>query len=102
MTVRLYLDDSRPFPAGYEGCRSIETAQQLLLINRCELISLDYNLGFKRPTGLDLLRWMKENNVFVPRINIHSTHPLGRILMWRYAKENFPDSEVTATPSPFA
>ena len=98
--MRLYLDDARSFPAGWDGCRCTETAKELLSLNSYDLISLDYDLGYDRETGLDLLYWMKENDIFVPRINIHSTHPYGRKLMWDFVKTNFPASELTAICSP--
>ena len=59
-----------------------------------EFISPDYDLGTDED-GLDVLIWMKENNIFVPHINIHSDHSIGRWKMRDFCEENFPDSMVT-------
>lgn len=94
--MRLFVDDIRPIPAGWEGCRDAETAKLLLSRIAFDYISLDYDLGYDKETGYDLLVWMKEQNIFVPQINIHSTHPLGRSRMWNYVKQNFPGTTVSA------
>ena len=94
--MRLFVDDIRPIPAGYDGARDAETAIELMTCTPYELVSLDYDLGYDRPNGLDLLHMMKENGVFPPAINIHSTHPLGRKRMWDYVEENFPGCTLTA------
>lgn len=95
--MRLFVDDRRPFPpAGYECCRSAHTAKLLLSVMRFESVTLDYSLGQGEETGLDILIFMKENNIFVPSINIHSNNVTGRQEMLEYAEDNFPDSSITA------
>lgn len=96
MKHRLFLDDSRDYPTiGYECCAEVWVAQSHMLIMDFEYISLDYSLGRGKETGLDLLIWMKEQGIFVPEINIHSNHSIGREKMYQFCKENFPDSVVT-------
>ena len=92
--MRLFVDDTREFPkTGYNCCRDADTAILLLSIMRFEHISLDYSLG-RGKTGLDILVWMKEHNVYVPEINIHSDHSIGREKMREFCRENFPNTEV--------
>jgi hypothetical protein len=93
--VRLFVDDTREFPNGYQCCRDANTAILMLSAMKFEHISLDYSLGKDRKTGLDILIWMKENNVFVPEINIHSNNIIGVEKMRKYCDENFPDSKIT-------
>jgi len=64
-----------------------------------EFITLDYSLG-NGDTGMNVLLWMKENNVFVPHINIHSNHIFGRRRMQEFCEENFPDSRITMNMLP--
>ncbi|MGN0610515.1 MAG: cyclic-phosphate processing receiver domain-containing protein [Ruminiclostridium sp.] len=93
--MRLFIDDKRDFPKhGYECCRDADTAIMLLSVMKFEYISLDYDLGGDK-SGLDILVRMKEKNIFVPEINIHSDHVTGRELMYRFCKENFPESAIT-------
>lgn len=101
MRRRLFVDDNREFPGmGYECVRSAEDAIFLLRIMKFDHISLDYNLGKGCKGGLDILIWMKANNVFVPEINIHSNHIFGRERMREYCEENFPDSKITMRTLP--
>ena len=98
---RIFVDDTREFPKwGYECCRDADSAILLLSIIEFENISLDYNLGSNCKTGLDILIWMKENNVFVPQINIHSNHIIGKERMYNFCKEHFPNTKVTMRTLP--
>lgn len=59
-----------------------------------DFVSLDYSLGGEH-TGLDILKWMKENGKKPKHINVHSNHIEGMRLMRKFAEENFTDSIVT-------
>lgn len=99
--MKLFVDDSRAFPAkGYECCRNAKTAKLMLAAMKFESITLDYTLGNGCENGLDILIWMKENNISVPHINIHSNHTVGREKMLEYAEENFPGCEITSNMLP--
>ncbi len=93
--MKLFLDDSRPFPpSGFQCCRDAKTAMTLLSVLKFEFISLDYSLEDEL-TGLDVLKFMKERGIYVPRINIHSNNVEGIRLMRRYCEENFPESKIS-------
>lgn len=93
--MNLFVDDTRKFPEhGYICCRDADSAIRFLKYMKFNHISLDYSLGGGK-TGLDILIWMKENNVFVPEINIHSNHILGVEKMEKFCKETFTDSKIT-------
>lgn len=94
--MKLFLDDSREFPKnGYECVRDTQTAKLLLSIMEFEFVTFDYSLGEADDTGLDVLVWMKENNIVVPHINIHSSHVVGRRMMREFCEKNFPNSKIT-------
>ena len=69
---------------------------QLLRVFRddVEFIDLDYDLGTKE-TGMDVLRFMAEENIVPKRINIHSDHPIGAQEMQKYAETHFTKTTVT-------
>lgn len=93
--MKLFLDDSRTFPeSGFECCRDAKTAMLLLSVMKFDFISLDYSLE-EELTGLDVLVFMKDRGIKVPRINIHSNNIEGMKAMRRYCEENFPESTVT-------
>lgn len=93
---KLFLDDRRDFPEeGFQCVREVKFARTLLSIIKFDFITLDYDLGKDVDTGLDLLVWMKKNNIFVPHINIHSDHVSGSSQMEEFCKINFPNTIVT-------
>lgn len=87
--MNLYLDDIRPTPVGYEAVDNYKDCILLLGTREYERVSLDYSLGGKW-TGLDVLKWMVENQRFPKEINIHSTHSYGSGAMASYIREHFP------------
>ena len=95
MGLKLFVDDSRDFPKGFECVRNYEDCLQYFRIfGDFEFVSLDYSLR-EEHTGLDILIWMKENDKHPPRINIHSNNIEGIRLMRDYAEKNFPDARLT-------
>jgi hypothetical protein len=95
MGYKLFVDDTRDFPKGFECVRSYaDCISYYNTFGEFDFVSLDYSLG-EDQTGLDILKWMKANGKHPAHINIHSNHIEGINLMNKYAKENFPDSLVT-------
>ena len=98
--MKIFLDDKREFPKeGYECARTYEQCRLFISVYRDKLktVNLDYDLG-ERKTGLDVLEYMKENNINPQVIIVHSTHPEGVSLMREYIKENFRDSTYLHRP----
>lgn len=97
---KLFVDDTREFPTGsYECCRIVKHALIFLDIIRFDHISLDYSLS-NGETGMDILNYMKEKNIFVPNINIHSNNIFGKEQMREFCKANFPNSKITMNMLP--
>ncbi len=94
--MRLFVDDTRPYPEfGYECVNNARAAIALLEMLKFDYITLDYDLGEGCDTGLSILYWMKDHDIFVPEINIHSNHLFGVPRMVEFARENFPNSKIT-------
>ncbi|MBO6141626.1 MAG: hypothetical protein J6O40_07525 [Ruminococcus sp.] len=95
MGLKLFVDDTRPQPKGFECVTNYADAILYFeLFHDFDFVSLDYHLG-EEHTGLDILKWMKENGKHPSHINIHSNHIEGMKLMRKYAEQNFPESTVT-------
>lgn len=62
-----------------------------------DAINLDYDLGGEE-TGLDILIYMKQNNIKVREIYIHSTHLEGVKEMEKFIKYNFKDVDYLYCP----
>lgn len=101
--MKLWIDDVRPAPKGYEWCKSVNRAKALIInaefcqtlnelsekynplinddgINHAiELIDIDHDAGDYAVNGGDyikLLDWLEETNRSYP-IHIHSMNPVG-------------------------
>lgn len=102
--MKLYLDDWRTPPRG-EGYASADNyADFLALIDKyrdcIEAVDLDYDLGYDSMfNGYHALKYMKEHGIHCDHINVHSSHPMGRDRMLRYAEVNFPDAVITGWDS---
>lgn len=92
--MKLFVDDTRDFPSGTNAVRDYESAISMLKLNdifKFDFVSLDYSLS-NGYTGLDILKFMHENRIYPPCINIHSSNVQGRREMIAYIRENFPES----------
>ena len=95
MELKLFVDDTRNRPAGFQYAQSYEDCLMLYrAFGEFDFVDLDYDLNEKY-TGLDILKWMKDNGKHPRHINIHSNHIEGMNLMRHYSEVNFPDSRVT-------
>lgn len=59
--MKVYLDDERPVPEGWVGCRWPEEVIQLLKAGGVTHLSLDHDLGDDaHGTGYDVVLWIEE------------------------------------------
>jgi len=88
--VKIWVDDIRPVPSGYEGTKSVyETIALIKEIEaeggEIELLDLDHDLGDYAEFGGDaikILDYLAERETFYP-IAIHTANPVGRANMER-------------------
>lgn len=95
--MKIWVDDLRPAPRGYEGTKSVE--ETILLIEELEskgieieLIDLDHDLGDYAIYGGDaikILDYLAERETFYP-IEIHTANPVGRANMERMIERYWP------------
>ncbi len=88
--MKLWLDDLRPVPLGYEGARSVNEA--IAMIEEAEqngieieLLDLDHDLGNYASDGGDaikLLDWLAERETFYS-VKLHTANPVARAYMER-------------------
>ena len=75
--MKLFVDDTRPVPYGFILANSADEAISLCEQQRFEQISLDFNLGFRKKSGLDFMKEFIEKGLYVSHINIHSDDLIG-------------------------
>ena len=88
--MKIWLDDLRPAPQGYNTAKSVNEAIKLIEDAEnnsieIEMIDLDHDLGDYASDGGDaikLLDWLVERETFYP-IEIHTANPVGRANMER-------------------
>ena len=87
---KVFLDDKRQAPKGYILVTSAKQCIQLLKEEKVSVISLDYNLGYKKPKGYQVAKYMVDKKVFPDKIIIHSNSRRGRLKMYRLLFLNKP------------
>ncbi len=88
--MKLWLDDIRPVPAGYDGAKSVNEAISMIMEaeengEEIEILDLDHDLGDYYPDGgdaINLLDWLAARETYYP-IKIHTSNPVGRANMER-------------------
>lgn len=81
--MKVYLDDEREAPAGWQQVRWPDETIQYLKTGGVNELSLDYDLGNdSRGTGYDVLLWIEEavatRDFDPPVIRVHTAHPSAR------------------------
>jgi hypothetical protein len=85
MSLRVWLDDIRPLPPGYNvHVTTAEDAINLLKTGKVELISLDHDLGTEA-TGYDVAVFIEEAAYFKTlqpfEVRIHTANIVGEFKM---------------------
>ena len=102
--IKLYVDDLRDCPVGYEVARNVEEALTFLKdpeIN-VTVISLDHDLGEKDgkllPDGFDLVQEFAKQGLRADKIYIHTMNSVGREKMYTsllsYIRHGLIDSDI--------
>lgn len=82
--MKLWVDDERPAPLGWERAVNAESAKAALQRYDVEQVSLDHDLGLESESGYELLCWMFEQGYWPPTIHVHSMNPVGRRQMLEF------------------
>jgi hypothetical protein len=84
--MRVYLDDERPTPDGWQRAYWPEQAIALLRTGTVSELSLDHDLGDDAcGTGYDVVVWLEQEVALrgfkPPHVVVHSANPAARIRM---------------------
>jgi hypothetical protein len=81
--------------------RSAAECMELLHSKKINKISLDYNLGFWKPTGYEVVKYMVNHRLYPKKIIIHSANPFGRMKMFNLLSRHIPKNvSVSIQPLP--
>lgn len=76
--MNIFMDDQRPAPYGFILAESIEEALHLVRTNVVQTLSLDYNMGFRKQTGLDFVEVFCKEGLYADEIILHTNDSFGR------------------------
>jgi hypothetical protein len=84
--MKVYLDDEREAPPGWQLVKTVNDAIELLKRGNVTEISLDHDLGGDESgTGYDIILWIEkvvvEKNLIPPKIHIHTANISARTKM---------------------
>lgn len=88
--IHVYLDDYRPSPSGFT--MALDAASCIAIINEQEIdvLSLDYDLGWGQPTGLEVVAHLVESGRYPREIYLHTSSPSGRERMHHLLAQHAP------------
>jgi len=80
--LRLWLDDERPMPAGFDV--HVKTANEAISLIRSggvSIVSLDHDLGENEMTGYEVAKFIEEGafqgSLIPMEVRVHSANPVG-------------------------
>lgn len=92
--INVYLDDYRPCPQGFVAAKTAEECILLLESEKVDIISLDFDLGWGQPTGLEVVEYMVGSGRYPRTIYIHTSSSSGRLQMHHLLARNAPQEVV--------
>ncbi len=89
--INVYLDDMRRCPEGFVLARNVEEC--VTLIDECDIhiCSLDFDLGWGQPTGLEVAKHIVISGKYPKTIYLHTSSDIGRLQMYQTLYPNLPD-----------
>lgn len=92
--MNVFLDDHRPCPKGFVLAKTLEECIALLEEYEVDVLSLDYDLGWGEPNGLDVARCMVERGLYAKEIYLHSSSMSGRYQMYQLLSRHVPEGTL--------
>lgn len=64
--MNVYMDDQRSCPYGYLLATTVESAMQIVRNHDVNILSLDFNMGWRQSNGLDFVEtFVKKDYMFM-------------------------------------
>ncbi|MBW7477602.1 cell division protein FtsJ [Paenibacillus oenotherae] len=92
--INIYLDDYRPCPQGFVPAKTSEECILLLEAEQVDIISLDFDLGWGQPTGMEVVNYIVSSGRYPRTIYIHTSSPSGRLQMHHWLIQHAPPEVV--------
>ncbi|MDF2938039.1 MAG: hypothetical protein K0Q90_3412 [Paenibacillaceae bacterium] len=81
--IHVYMDDVRPRPQGFTLARTAEECLMMLELEEVGLLSLDHDMGFDQPNGLEVAKEIVRRVLFPREVYLHSSSMVARSQMFQ-------------------
>ncbi|MFC4777704.1 cyclic-phosphate processing receiver domain-containing protein [Paenibacillus sp. GCM10023252] len=88
--IHLYLDDYRACPQGFVLAGSAKECCLLLDEEEIGVLSLDYDLGWGEPTGIEVVKHIVAIGRYPQEIYLHTSSTAGRMEMYHQLSAHAP------------
>ncbi|WP_307721768.1 cyclic-phosphate processing receiver domain-containing protein [Paenibacillus humicus] len=88
--IHVYLDDFRRCPEGFVHARNAEECIALIASGDIGILSLDFDLGWGEPTGIEVARYIAESGRYPQEIYLHTSSTEGRQMMYKLLSDSLP------------
>ena len=92
--MNVYMDDQRSCPYGYVLATTVESALQIVRDNEVNIISLDYNMGWRQKSGLDFVEAFCNESLYVNEIHLHTNDVIGMHQMKKSIERGKKNGEI--------
>ncbi|HDR7792352.1 TPA: hypothetical protein QCY19_000885 [Bacillus luti] len=75
--MNVYMDDQRNCPFGYTLVTTVESAIQIVRKYEVNIVSLDFNMGWRQQNGLDFVETFCKEGLCANEIHLHTNDVIG-------------------------
>ncbi|PGO34103.1 hypothetical protein CN984_02200 [Bacillus cereus] len=94
--MNVYMDDQRSCPYGYVLATTVESALRMVRDNEINIISLDFNMGWRKKSGLDFVETFCREGLYVNEIHLHTNDVIGMHQMRKRIERGKEQGEIEA------
>lgn len=97
--IHVFMDDIRPRPQGFTLARTAEECLLLLELEEVGILSLDHDMGYGQPNGLEVVKEIVLRSLFPREVYLHSSSMVARSQMFQLLYAYRPEG-VSIHPGP--
>lgn len=94
--MNVYMDDQRTCPFGYVLATTVECALQIVRGHDVNILSLDFNMGWRQSNGLDFVNAFCKEGLYVKEIHLHTNDVIGMHKMKQRIERGKEQGEIEA------
>ncbi|WP_439875441.1 cyclic-phosphate processing receiver domain-containing protein [Bacillus mycoides] len=92
--MNVYMDDQRSCSYGYVLATTVESALRMVRDNEINIISLDFNMGWRKKSGLDFVEAFCREGLYANEIHLHTNDVIGMHQMKQRIERGKEEGEI--------